>query len=666
LRAIAVFSVIIYHAKIFLFGSLLFKGGFIGVDIFFIISGYLITTLILKEISNQNFSFRNFYERRARRILPALFIVIIFISIISFFILLPLAIVDFEKSILSIISFSSNFYFYFTENKYGAESSLLKPLLHTWSLSVEEQFYILFPIFLFFSIKFFKKNYVYVIFLSFLTSLFFAEYFSKSNPYLNFYILPSRWFELTAGSLLAYFKQSTTQGEKSHAKLYQICPSLGIAIILYSLLFFDFTKISHPSVITLIPLLGVSLIIWFSKKGELITRVLSNKILVFFGLISYSLYLWHYPIFALLRYINVFNNFFPIKLLGIILSIILSILTFYFIEKPFRNKNLIKSQNFFFYIFAIIIILLISYFGIIRFIELRIKKTENIFYEKIEGDVSENQYNRTKDAKKNIVLIGDSHMRTLKYYLNEESIKSNYNFYVFPTNFYLPDFELIDRKTKKNNKDYANYTIINAHIDNYLRDNKNLIIVWHQRWSLYLHETFFDNQEGFKENDTDPFWCCYFTPLNIQNSTLEERQKYISESIKSSIKNILEQGHILLLVYPVPEMGFDVPRTVRGQMQKNLKKFTSYKNYTPIVSGSYNVYKERHKIIFKILDDIQSPNVYRIYPDKFFCNTSIISRCVGNNSEQLFYYDNNHLSIAGSKFIVDEISKTIEKIVPNK
>jgi hypothetical protein len=101
-------------------------------------------------------------------------------------------------------------------------------------------------------------------------------------------------------------------------------------------------------------------------------------------------------------------------------------------------------------------------------------------------------------------------------------------------------------------------------------------------------------------------------------------------------------------------------------MQKNLKKFTSYKNYTPIVSGSYNVYKERHKIIFKILDDIQSPNVYRIYPDKFFCNTSIINRCVGNNSEQLFYYDNNHLSIAGSKFIVDEISKTIEKIVPNK
>ena len=133
LRAIAVFSVIIYHAKIFLFGSLLFKGGFIGVDIFFIISGYLITTLILKEISNQNFSFRNFYERRARRILPALFIVIIFISIISFFILLPLAIVDFDKSILSIISFSSNFYFYFTENKYGAESSLLKPLCRSFS-----------------------------------------------------------------------------------------------------------------------------------------------------------------------------------------------------------------------------------------------------------------------------------------------------------------------------------------------------------------------------------------------------------------------------------------------------------------------------------------------------------------------------------------------------
>jgi len=154
LRTISVFAVIIYHANFILFGHSLFQGGFIGVDIFFVISGYLITTLILKEIYKTNqFSFKYFYERRIRRILPVLLFVTIITSIISYFILLPSSLIDFGKSILGVISFGSNFYFWITGSVYGEESELLKPLLHTWSLSIEEQFYILFPIFLIIIIK---------------------------------------------------------------------------------------------------------------------------------------------------------------------------------------------------------------------------------------------------------------------------------------------------------------------------------------------------------------------------------------------------------------------------------------------------------------------------------------------------------------------------------
>ena len=155
LRAIAVFSVITYHAR-----DTFLPGGFLGVDIFFVISGYLITSLILKELKLTNkFSFSNFYERRVRRIIPALLGMIILSTFISYITLLPDSFVDFSKSLISSIFSVSNFYFYYTGNLYGAESSLLKPLLHTWSLSVEEQYYILFPIVLLITYKFFRKYY---------------------------------------------------------------------------------------------------------------------------------------------------------------------------------------------------------------------------------------------------------------------------------------------------------------------------------------------------------------------------------------------------------------------------------------------------------------------------------------------------------------------------
>ena len=158
LRAVAVISVIFYHAQINIQGFDLFKTGFIGVDIFFVISGYLITLIILKElIITNSFSFKNFYIRRIKRILPALLLVILVSLPLSWIYLLPNDFIDFLKSVLYSLGFSSNFFFHYSGQEYGADSGLLKPLLHTWSLSVEEQFYILFP-FLFFLFLSIIKN----------------------------------------------------------------------------------------------------------------------------------------------------------------------------------------------------------------------------------------------------------------------------------------------------------------------------------------------------------------------------------------------------------------------------------------------------------------------------------------------------------------------------
>jgi len=199
LRAIAVLSVIFYHAQVTFYGHNYFASGFIGVDIFFVISGYLITSIIFKELlTTGKFSFTYFYERRIRRILPVLFTVMLISLPAAWFLLLPSSLEDFSKSILYSLGFSSNFYFWFSNSVYGAESSLLKPFLHTWSLSIEEQFYVLFPIICIFLFTFFRRFLLVFFLLGLVISLGAADWGSKNYPSFNFYVLPTRAWELLA------------------------------------------------------------------------------------------------------------------------------------------------------------------------------------------------------------------------------------------------------------------------------------------------------------------------------------------------------------------------------------------------------------------------------------------------------------------------------------
>ena len=267
---------------------------------FFVISGYLITSIILQELKITNdFSFKNFYERRARRILPVLILVILTSIPFALLILMPGSLVNFSKSIIYSLVFSSNFFFHFSGQIYGAESGLLKPFLHTWSLSVEEQFYIIFPLIIFFLFKRLNKNIFSFLIVTFFLSLLIAIWGSKNYPSFYFYVLFSIVWEVLAGSLLAYFEQTLGRRCKKK-KINFIFPSIGLILILHSFLFFDDTM-RHPSLITISPIIGVCLLIWFSNQNEIITKILSSKIFVGVGLISYSLYLWHYPIFAFSR-----------------------------------------------------------------------------------------------------------------------------------------------------------------------------------------------------------------------------------------------------------------------------------------------------------------------------------------------------------------------------
>lgn len=346
LRALAILSVIIYHAQIVLYEKSLFKGGFIGVDIFFVISGYLITRIIFQELFIKNsFNFINFYERRARRILPMLFVVI-FVSIpFAWHRLFPSDFVEYIDSVLSSIFFVSNFFFYFNATEYDASSSLLKPFLHTWSLGIEEQFYLVCPIFSIFIFKYFRKNILKILIIISISSILFANFLEIKNSTLNFYFPLSRFWELTVGSIIAYieFNYKITK----YRILNNILQSLGLFLILFSIIYFN-EKTPHPGFYSLMPILGVALIITFSTKKDgngLVKKILSSRPFVWLGLISYSAYLWHFPIFAFSR-INSSEPINSYKIILIIFTIFISALSYHFIEKPFKDKKLLKKKYF--------------------------------------------------------------------------------------------------------------------------------------------------------------------------------------------------------------------------------------------------------------------------------------------------------------------------------
>ncbi len=440
LRALAVTAVVLYHAEFFFRGSQLFMGGFIGVDVFFVISGYLITLLILREMKEGHFRFSNFYERRARRILPALFTVMSASIPFAWLHLLPKAMKEYAASVLSALAFSSNIWFW-KEDSYWAEPSALKPFLHTWSLSVEEQFYLLYPIALFLLWKFMRKHMNRFLTGMFLLSLFLAHWGSLKNADAAFYLLPPRGWELLGGALLA--KREIDFGRLSHPFLAKIMPALGLLMIAVSFLFFDH-RLPHPSLITLVPVAGTMLIIWFCQnKEEWIARFLTWRPLVGVGLISYSFYLWHFPLFVFARIQHdVLSG--GVKFGCILLAILLSTASYFLIEKPARNRSQVSSRVFFSILLVVFAVLVFTFSSIYkregvtsRFSELskRINLTywgedkEQRYHDYAtymgcwvwEGNHSshpENPFEPCKNQenssiKKKILVIGDSHAACL-------------------------------------------------------------------------------------------------------------------------------------------------------------------------------------------------------------------------------------------------------------
>ena len=351
LRALAVVPVILFHA-----GFELFSGGFVGVDVFFVISGYLITTILIEDIENKRFSIVNFYERRARRILPALFFVMLVCIPFAWMWMIPSQMKDFSQSLVAVSLFASNILFW-RESGYFDAAAEEKPLLHTWSLAVEEQYYVLFPIFLILAWRFGKNRVFWMIVVMAAISLMLSEWGWRNKATANFYLAPTRAWELFAGSIAAFIVQK--QGVQKNNLLALI----GLAAIVFSIFFYD-ENTPFPSVYALLPVFGVVLLVLYADKETYVAKLLTTKGIVGIGLISYSAYLWHQPLFAFARIHSVNEPGWLLFLVLSSISLLLAFLSWRYIEAPFRKKERISRNQIFILSFAgLAFFAAIGYFG---------------------------------------------------------------------------------------------------------------------------------------------------------------------------------------------------------------------------------------------------------------------------------------------------------------
>jgi peptidoglycan/LPS O-acetylase OafA/YrhL len=337
-----VLSAIVYHLKITVAGTKLLPGGFLGVDLFFVLSGYLITGIILAELRETGrFRVFDFYIRRARRILPPLLLVMLAAIPVAWVILTPTQLERFGGSLVASLGFASNFFWYVEQGQYGASSALLNPFLHTWSLAIEERYYLLFPLGLAFL---YRKRPGWIgpaLVIGIVLSLAAAQILTMKKADLSFFSPTSRAWEMLAGSALA-FAQTRTPEALKRLPGARMLVSVGLVVLLVCIALTDLAAVAHPGVATIPVILATCAMIWFADPRDLATRLMSSRPFVTVGKLSYSLYLWHFPIFAFGRLISVDAPGPMDRAVWLILTVICTVAGYHLIEKPFRFRLAVR------------------------------------------------------------------------------------------------------------------------------------------------------------------------------------------------------------------------------------------------------------------------------------------------------------------------------------
>jgi len=654
LRAVAVVPVILFHAGIAGFG-----GGFLGVDVFFVISGYLITGILLEDHHRRGgISILRFYERRARRILPALFVVLAASTAIGWFWLAPRAYANFFESLGLTAVFLSNLYF-MTKTGYFADSASLQPLLHTWSLAVEEQFYLVYPLVLLLVLRIRPGAVRPVVAGLGVLSLGFALWARAAYPEQTFYFPLSRAWQLLAGALVAL----TPAPPRRHGAW---AATLGLALIGLAMALAGGEQ-PFPGPWALATVIGTALILRHGGAGGPAARLLASPALVGIGLISYSAYLWHQPLFALAR-ARLLEEPSPGLILALAgLALGLGWLSWALVENPVRRRSFrpLATRR---AVFGAAGVISLAFFGlgVAGYASGGFRGRVAPEVAAMSASTIDNPWRGKCDQGRqwgaaphhpragcgtllpqhNVVLIGDSHAAALAGTTMAALAQAGFGRYVatFGGCPAVPGLYLPDKPKPLACDEFARAAFA------YAAAVPDATVILALRWSLYVEGQRFDNGEGGVERGPAG-GAERLDHLGSPGAPDDPaRRQRVLDTMVAAITALADRQPVIL-VYPVPEAGWNVP--------DHAARLGMFARFPAKLTTSHQRYLARNQAVIAAFDAINHRNLYRVRPDRLLCTAG---RCLNTLGATAYYADSHHLAGPGAALVTAEIMRTLQGI----
>lgn len=625
LRSLAIIPVILYH-----YGVSALPGGFVGVDVFFVISGYLITGIVAKDISSRSFSLVTFYERRARRILPALFFMLAVVTALAAFVLTPGDMANFGRSLVATVLFVSNVFFWLNSG-YFDPAAELQPLLHTWSLAVEEQFYLLFPPALFLLSTWLRRWVNPLLLLVVALSFAISVWSSQTHPVAGFYLPITRAWELLFGALIALGTVPAMSGRR----VRDVLSILGLVLIVGAILLID-ESMPFPGWLALFPCLGAGLIIYAGQQGGGFgNALLSLRPLPFVGKISYALYLWHWPLIVLARMFAA-RDLTLLETTGILaLCVGLSIFSLYYVERPFRHapgaffsrKRIFLLSGGATLAVAAAGAALVATGGLPQRFSPEVLRYAN--FPKTEKTFQLNCFNRTAasiraeglcplgdiaETPPSFVIWGDSHAHRFAEVVSRAASAQGRTGLLASVGSCPP---LIGVGSTLPDCEPFNKEVVRQIEANDLR-----YVVLSGLWARYAEGS------EYSRDGAD-----YLRDAESGSRSLADSRLTFTRSLKRTVAYFTGQGRRVIVIGPVPEIDVPVPDALaRAEMRHGNKDF----------GPSRAAFEARQKVPLEALAEISKmPGVTVIYPSAMLCGAT----CAVEADRTPLYVDENHLSL---------------------
>ena len=654
LRAVAIVPVLLFHA-----GLSAFAGGFFGVDVFFVISGYLITAQLASSEKSGIALLGNFYHRRIRRLFPAIAIVSLVTAVIAYLIMTPSQLRPLFSSFTSTQVFLQNIYLW-QNSGYWDQSLETSPLMHTWSLAVEEQFYLIFPLlFVAKSMRNAKSVLIGVAITIFVLSFFGALIRFGTSSTGAFFLLPYRAWELMAGAIVALYQLKGKQFFKTKPNVSRLISNFGMAMIIIAIILGD-KSTRHPGLLTLLPVVGTALLIAFGREPSLTSRLLSNKLLVAIGKLSYGLYLWHFPILALWR-VDKGTELNGIETTAaMVLTFACSYLMWKFAETPFRDR--VRTSNKY--------VAIVATTGFVALVSIGVVGQNTVFGKKsnselalleaqaripteldnwieidFESPISGGSMGVTERTSPmgDVVLLGDSHAGALKDSLSAELEKLNLSGVAFIRAGCPPVTNVIMDPPEK-----FNCTDFNQIIDIVLKDTFVTDVILFSRWTFYVEGTRYTNYKGYREDGYE----IKFTAPNKKFTSDEERISYLGDQIKLTVDRLESTGKKVHLIHPLPELGWDPISYAKRFIDQGI-------SWHQKLDIPFSDHLERSRRAVEQLDRAASPTTSKLNPADIFCDQQITNWCVASLDNTLYYGDNDHLNENGNKILASFVGREL-------